>query len=164
MPAERLARVLSARWGEEVSISGLKRFHGGSARQTYRFDAIGASGRREALVLRRDPPSSLIETDRLSEYRALECFAGSDVPVPEPLWCETEAESFGSPGFLMREVGGGMAAGLLEPEPYGAHAGAIGMQLFTALGRIHAAPPERACLTAMAPTDAAPARLAHWRR
>ncbi|WP_164158333.1 phosphotransferase, partial [Sandarakinorhabdus rubra] len=25
-------------------------------------------------------------------------------------------------------------------------------------------PPERACLTAMAPTDAAPARLAHWRR
>ena len=163
MPAEHLARFLSEHWGEPVSISGLKRFHGGSARQTYRFDAHGASGRHAALVLRRDPPSSLIETDRLAEYRALECFAGSDVPVPQPLFCDTGADSFGSPGFLMREVPGGMAAGLLEPEPYGDHAAAIGRQLFTALGRIHAEDPARATLPAIAPGDAAPARLAHWR-
>ena len=163
MPAEHLARFLGAQWGEPVTITGLKRFHGGSARQTYRFDATTASGRREALVLRRDPPSSLIETDRLAEYRALEAFAGTDVPVPQPLFCDTGADSFGSPGFLMREVAGGMAAGLLEPEPYGTHAAAIGRQLFTALGRIHAAAPAQAGLPAMAPQDAAPARLAHWR-
>ena len=163
MPAEHLARFLSAHWGEEVSISGLKRFHGGSARQTYRFDASAPSGRREALVLRRDPPSSLIETDRLAEYRAIQCFAGSAVPVPEPVFCDTGPDSFGSPGFLMREVPGGTAAGLLEPEPYGAYAGAIGAQLFTALGHIHAAAPERAGLPVMQPQDAARARLAHWR-
>ena len=163
MPAEHLARFLSARWGEPVTITGLKRFHGGSARQTYRFDASAPSGRREALVLRRDPPSSLIETDRLAEFRALECFAGGAVPVPEPLACDSGPESFGSPGFLMREVPGGMAAGLLEPEPYGDHAGAIGQQFFTALGHVHAAEPDRAGLPAMAPADAAPARLAHWR-
>ena len=162
LPAEHLARFLTARWGEPVAISGLKRFHGGSARQTYRFDAIAASGRREALVLRRDPPSSLIETDRLAEYRAIAGFAGSDVPAPEPLFCDTGPESFGSPGFLMREVPGGAAAGILEPEPYGEHAVAIGRQLFTALGRIHAESPEKAVLPAMAPVDAAPARLAHW--
>lgn len=162
MPAEHLSRFLSARWGEPVTISGLKRFHGGSARQTYRFDATSPSGRHEALVLRRDPPSSLIETDRLAEYRAIECFAGSDVPVPEPVFCDTGADSFGSPGFLMREVAGGMAAGLLEPEPYGDHAASIGQQFFTALGRIHAADPARAGLPAMDPADAASARLAHW--
>lgn len=146
-----------------MAITGLKRFHGGSARQTYRFDATGASGRREALVLRRDPPSSLIETDRLAEYRALHCFAGSDVPVPEPLFCDATPESFGSPGFLMREVPGGLAAGLIEPLPYGDHAADIGRQFFTALGRIHAADPAGAGLPAMAPADAAAARLAHWR-
>ncbi len=162
MPAEHLSRFLSARWGEPVTISGLKRFHGGSARQTYRFDATSPSGRHEALVLRRDPPSSLIETDRLAEYRAIQCFAGSDVPVPEPVFCDTGADSFGSPGFLMREVAGGMAAGLLEPEPYGDHAASIGQQFFTALGRIHAADPARAGLPAMDPADAASARLAHW--
>jgi aminoglycoside phosphotransferase (APT) family kinase protein len=163
LPADHLVRFLSDRWGEPVGISGLKRFHGGSARQTYRFDAVAASGRREALVLRRDPPASLIETDRLSEYRALACFAGSAVPVPEPLFCDTGSDCFGSPGFLMREVTGGTAAGLLEPEPYGEHAASIGTQLFTALGRIHAEAPEKAGLPAMAPADAAPARLAHWR-
>jgi aminoglycoside phosphotransferase (APT) family kinase protein len=163
LPAEQLARFLAAEWGEPVSITGLKRFHGGSARQTYRFDASAPSGRREALVLRRDPPSSLIETDRLAEFRALEAFAGSLMPVPEPVFCDTGPDSFGSPGFLMREVPGGTAAGLLEPEPYGVHAGAIGRQFFTALGRIHAAKPEQAGLPAMAAADAAPARLAHWR-
>ncbi len=163
MPAEHLVRFLSPRWGEPVSITGLKRFHGGSARQTYRFDATGASGRCEALVLRRDPPSSLIETDRLAEYRAIQCFAGTDVPVPEPVFCDEGPESFGSPGFLMREVPGGAAAGLLEPEPYGEHAAAIGRQFFTALGRIHAEDPGKAGLPAMAPADAASARLAHWK-
>ncbi len=162
MPAEHLARWLSAQWGEAVAIHGLKRFHGGSARQTYRFDAVAASGRREALVLRRDPPSSLIETDRLAEYRAIQCFAGSAVPVPQPIFCDTGPEAFGSPGFLMREVAGGQAGGLLEPDPYGAHAAAIGQQFFTALGLIHAADPAAAGLPAMAPADAALARLAHW--
>ena len=163
MPADLLARFLTERWGEPVSISGLKRFHGGSARQTYRFDARTDSGRHEALVLRRDPPSSLIETDRLAEYRALACFAGSAVPVPEPVFCDAGPASFGAPAFLMREVAGGAAAGLLQPEPYGAHAAAIGAQLFAALGHIHAADPARAGLPAMQPADAAPARLAHWR-
>jgi aminoglycoside phosphotransferase (APT) family kinase protein len=163
LPADHLARFLSASWGEPVSIAGLKRFHGGSARQTFRFDAKGLSGRSEALVLRRDPPSSLIETDRLAEFRALQCFAGSEVPVPVPLHCDPGADSFGSPGFLMREVAGGAAAGLLDLVGYGNHAAEIGQQFFTALGRIHAADPALAGLPAMAPADAAPARLAHWR-
>jgi aminoglycoside phosphotransferase (APT) family kinase protein len=162
VPAEHLAAWLSARWGEPVAISGLKRFHGGSARQTYRFDASAPSGRREALVLRRDPPASLIETDRFTEFAALQAFHGSAVPVPEPVACETAA--FGSPGFLMREVPGGMAAGLLEPEPYGDHAAAFGQQLFTALGHIHRADPAAAGLAPVAAADAARLRLDHWRR
>ena len=138
MPAEALAAYLAGKWREPVAITGFKRFHGGASRQTFRFDATGAnSGRREALVLRRDPVSSLIETDRAAEYAALKAFAGSVVPVPEPLWLETTAAGFGGPGFLMREIAGGAAAGLLTPEPYGDHAKALGEALFTALGWPH---------------------------
>ncbi|WP_310496283.1 phosphotransferase family protein [Sandarakinorhabdus sp.] len=162
LPAELLARFLGEKWGEPVSITGIKRFHGGSARQTYRFDASAPSGRREALVLRRDPPSSLIETDRAAEFAALAAFHRSSVPVPEPLWCENTA--FGSPGFLMREVAGGTAAGLMEPDPYGEDAAAIGTALFTALGAIHRTAPAAAGIAPVSAGDAAPARLDHWRR
>lgn len=164
LPADYLARYVGAKWGEVVVVDGLKRFHGGAARETFRFDAIGtASGRREALVLRRDPASSLIETDRAVEFRALQAFAGSAVPVPETLWCETDPRCFGAPGFIMREIAGGRAAGLLEPEPYGDDAAALGMAVFAALGAIHRCDPAAAGLVAMAPGNAARLRLAHWR-
>jgi aminoglycoside phosphotransferase (APT) family kinase protein len=164
LPVEILARYVGAKWGEPVVISGLKRFHGGAARQTYRFDATGQdSGRREGMVLRRDPASTLIETDRAVEFRALQAFADSAVPVPEPLWCESDSSPLGAAGFIMREVPGGRAASLLEPDPYGVDATALGTALFTALGTIHRMAPGAAGLTAMAPEDAARIRLAHWR-
>jgi aminoglycoside phosphotransferase (APT) family kinase protein len=164
LPAEALAAYLAGKWSEPVAIAGLKRFHGGASRQTFRFDATGArSGRREALVLRRDPVSSLIETDRAAEFAALRAFADSAVPVPEPLWLETVADGFGAPGFLMREIAGGAAAGLLTPEPYGDHAPALGEALFTALGQIHRTPPAAAGLEPVSADTAAAQRLAHWR-
>jgi len=165
LPAEALATYLAGKWGEPVAITALKRFHGGASRQTFRFAATGTdSGRHEALVLRRDPVSSLIETDRAAEYAALKAFATSAVPVPEPLWLEIGAEGFGAPGFLMREIAGGTAAGLLTPEPYGDHAAVLGEALFTALGAIHRTSPAAAGLVPVAAETAALARLAHWRR
>ncbi len=165
MPAEALATYLAGKWAEPVAITALKRFHGGASRQTFRFDATGTrSGRHEALVLRRDPVSSLIETARAAEYAALTAFATSAVPVPEPLWLETSADGFGAPGFLMREIAGGAAAGLLTPEPYGDHAAVLGEALFAALGAIHRTPPAAAGLAPVAAETAALERLAHWRR
>ncbi|KPF62447.1 hypothetical protein IP88_14740 [alpha proteobacterium AAP81b] len=160
-PTAPLAAYLAARWDEPVSIAGLRRFHGGSSRQTFRFDAIAASGRREALVLRRDPPASLIETDRTTEFTALGAAFAAGVPVPPPLWLDT-GDALGSPGFLMREVAGGRAAGLFEPEPYGDDAAAIGTALFDSLGRIHRIAPEAAGLAPVAAGDAIRIRLDHW--
>ena len=37
------------------------------------------------LILRRDPPGSLIDTDRAVEFGAYRAFHGTAVPVPEPL-------------------------------------------------------------------------------
>lgn len=157
MPSDLLAGFLSERLSEPVTIAGLRRFHGGAARETYRFDAVTAGGSR-AMVLRRDPSSSLIETDRAVEYRALQAFHGSDVPVPEPLYIE--ATAFGSPGFIMAEIPGVRAASLFEPEPYGAQAAAVGAQMFTILGRIAARDP--ADLGLAMPAQPWRKRLDHW--
>lgn len=153
----RLAAYLARHWGADVAISGLKRFHGGAGRETYRFDAA-TGDRREGLVLRRDPPKSIIETERAPEFRALAMFAGSDVPVPEPLFLEEGSDAFGAPGFIMREVPGGTAGGLFEADPFGVHRTDIGAQFFAALGRIHSADPMPLDL---APVSAA-GRVDHW--
>jgi aminoglycoside phosphotransferase (APT) family kinase protein len=164
MIEERLATYLSDRWRTPVRIAGVRRFHGGAARETYRFDAVTGDA-KQALVLRRDPPSSLIETDRRIEFRALAAFHGSDVPVPEPLFVETDADAFGSPGFVMREVPEVRAAGLFDADPYGAARDHVGRQMFAILGRIHARDVGSVTdvLEAPAPEDAWRVRLDHWR-
>lgn len=86
-------------------------------------------------------------------------FAG-DVPVPEPLFLE--AEAFGAPGFIMAEIAGAHAGGLLTPEPYGDAAAALGAELFGALGAIHRLDPS-ALGDVPAPDAAWRLRLGHWR-
>ena len=153
-----LAAYLSEYAGEPIRIDNLRRFHGGAARETYRFDAIGSRG-TGGLVLRRDPASSLIETDRAVEFRALQAFHGTEVPVPRPL--HIEATAFGAPGFIMGEIPAVHAASLFEPEPYGAQATAVGEQMFTILGHIAARDPADLSLTM--PAEPWRDRLDHWR-
>lgn len=159
-----LADYLGQRWGAPVTIANLRRFHGGAARETYRFDALTADGTR-GLVLRRDPPSSLIETERRPEFDALAAFHGTEVPVPEPLFLDASGAELGSPGFIMAEVPGLHAGEMFNPEPYGAHAAAIGAQMFSILGRIHARDPSALPdLARPEPGDCWRVRLDHWRR
>ena len=159
---ELLVRYLAEAWQAPVEVTGLRRFHGGSARETFRFDAASC-GTTRGLVLRRDPASSLIETDRSIEFAALQAFYGSAVPVPEPLLLDT-GDALGSPGFIMAEVPGVRAAGLFDAEPYGERASQVGWQLFTILGHIHCEVPRRLAELLPAPADPAAARLDHWRR
>lgn len=167
MPEERhplesqLETALSALWGEAVSVGGLKRFHGGAARETYRFEATHG-GRTEGLVVRRDPASSLIETSRSVEYHVLGRAHAAGLPAPEPLLLDADGSRLGSSGFIMREVPGGRPAGALEPDPYGDARDETGRELFTALGQLHALVPDAADRAALPFQDAA-GRLAHWK-
>lgn len=161
-PAPLLAAYLARRWSTPTTIAGLRRFHGGSSRETFRFDAVPASGQPRALVLRRDLPSSLIETDRATEFRALELAHVAGIPCPEPVALEIDPAAFGSPGFLMAEIPGAKAVGLLTPEPYGDAAVALGRALFAALGRLHRLDPAGLGVPVPTPDDAWRVRLAHW--
>jgi aminoglycoside phosphotransferase (APT) family kinase protein len=136
--AERLGVYLARTWGEPVTVEKLARISGGASRETYRFDAMMASGRRP-LILRRDPPGSLIETDRRSEFLALKSFHGRGVAAPDPLVLELEGAELERPFFIMARVDGGMTGSPFQPDPYGPHAAQLGEDFFSTLGRIAAA-------------------------
>jgi aminoglycoside phosphotransferase (APT) family kinase protein len=163
--AERLAAYLSRTQGRAVAVENLARISGGASRETYRFDAVTEDGRR-ACILRRDPPGSLIDTDRRLEFLAIRSFAGRDVGAPEALILETQGEELERPFFIMGRVEGGSPASPFAVDPYGSHAQEIGEQFFTIMGRIAAEPvdglPICEAADRPAPEDCAQRELDYW--
>ncbi len=144
----RLADYIAGRLpgAQEVRVSGLDRIFGGASRETYRFelsyrDAGETTSRR--LILRRDPPGSLIETERAVEFGAYKAFHGTPVPVPEPLWLEEDPSFLDYPFFVMEELSGLEASpqAIVGP-PYAQHAQKLAQQKWTILGEIAKADPK----------------------
>jgi aminoglycoside phosphotransferase (APT) family kinase protein len=141
--AEPLAEYLETQidGASNVVISDIHRIHGGASRETFRlrarYDLDGQKISRP-LILRRDPVSSLIDTEREKEFQAFATFHGTDVPAPEPLYLETESSALGQPFFIMEMVEGCEASNIFADDPFGEHKDTIGEQLFSILGRIAA--------------------------
>ncbi len=131
-----LARVLGR---PDLEVSALARIPGGASRETYRFRIRyrrdGAETER-GLILRRDPPASLIETERSTEYRAYQAFHALGLPVPEPIALEESGEFLDRPFFIMEEIENSQVGNILAADPYGEHRQRIGEQFFGCLGRI----------------------------
>jgi aminoglycoside phosphotransferase (APT) family kinase protein len=133
--------------------------------------AYEQDGRRveRRLILRRDPPGSLIETDRRVEFAAYRAFHGTRVPVPEPLWLEEDPAPLDFPFFVMEELTGFEASpqALLAP-PYLAQRAKLGRRKWEILGEIAKADPHRLGLTALLEVPALGAcwqrELAHWEK
>ncbi|MBV8593513.1 MAG: phosphotransferase family protein [Caulobacteraceae bacterium] len=158
--ADRLADYLTRLNGRATKVEGLSRIPGGASRETYRFDTL-IDGRREGFILRRDPPGSLIETDRRLEFLAIRSFAGKEVAAPEAVVLETDGGPLERPFFIMRRVDGGTTGTPFGGEPYGAHGREIAEQFFAIMGRIAREPVEGLpILDAVAP----PAPVECWRR
>jgi len=84
----RLAAYIAARMPQaaEVAVHDLTRISGGASRETYRFRLTwreDGQGRERRLILRRDPPASLIDTERRIEFEAYRAFAGCDAVSDE---------------------------------------------------------------------------------
>lgn len=162
----QLAAYLGRTFGEPVAVENLERIAGGASRETFRFDAVTASGRR-GLILRRDPVAqSLIETDRETEFRAYETAWQAGLPVPEPIALEPGGAELGQPFFLMDQVQGGTAVSPFDPAPFGAHAAAFGEAMFRTLGRLAALDPTDTPLgrlhSAPGPDQCWAVALDHW--
>ena len=141
-----LAEYLGVKLGvADLTVHDLARIPGGASRETYRFRArYSANGRiiERKLILRRDPPASLIETERSTEYRAYEAFHRLGLPVPEPIALELGGAALERPFFIMAEIEDAQVGSILAPDPYGAHRDKIGRQFWTILGRIAGADPQ----------------------
>ncbi len=161
---DQLETYLSRLNATPTKVEGLARIAGGASRETYRFDAV-AGDQRKALILRRDPPGSLIETDRRVEFLAIRSFAGKDVAAPTAVHLEEHGAELERPFFIM-ERAQGASGGIFAPEPYGAYASAIGEQFFSFLGRIAGAPLEGLPILQAAspprPQDCALRELDYW--
>lgn len=108
--ASAIEKYVSTRdGGSEPTVVELSRIPGGASRETYRFTLERNEGGRPSqrrLILRRDPPSSMLESERRIEFEAFRCFHGSKVPVPEMLWLEEDERHLGYPFFIAEEIAG----------------------------------------------------------
>ncbi len=167
-PAEigRLEAYLTRALGEggALKIDNLVRIHGGASRQTYSFDGLimsrGMEGRR-GFILRRDPPASLIDTDRALEFAAYRSMVRENVPAPRPLALVTDRSVLGAPFFIMERVENSQGASPFNAKAFGAHAKSIGGDFFDIMGRIHAIDPAR---TELAQVTITPDPRASWKR
>lgn len=129
----------------DIEVTGLERIHGGASRQTFRLRlayTVGDERVDRPLILRKDPPASLIDTERETEFAAYRAFWGTPVPVPEALWLENDEKWVGTPFFVMQELQGFEASptAILTP-PYDQHLDRIAEQKWTFLGEIAKADP-----------------------
>ena len=142
-----IERYLARRWShlENFSIGDIQQIPGGASRETYRLNATfrehGESVQR-GLIFRRDPPSSLIDTNRALEYRTYEAVYPTAVPVPEPLILEEAPGELERPFSIMAEMGGcETAIANFNAPPYASLREHIGVQKWSILGSLAAMDP-----------------------
>jgi aminoglycoside phosphotransferase (APT) family kinase protein len=149
----RLADYISHKLprAEEVRVEELDRIFGGASRETYRFVLAwreNGEARSRPLILRRDPPGSLIETERAVEFGAYRAFHGTAVPVPEPLWLEEDASWLDHPFFVMEQISGFESSPqAIAAPPYAEHAATFARKKWAILGEIAKADPASLGLT-----------------
>jgi len=163
----RLAAYIAGKipGASDLSVTGLERISGGASRETYRFTLAwteGGAARTRKLILRRDPPASLIDTERRVEFEAYRAFRDSAVPVPEMLWLEEADAALDHPFFVAEEIAGFQASPqMLLSGAYDAVLPRVAERKWTILGEIAKADPAAVGLTLWME---APALDACWKR
>ncbi len=101
---EQIADYLSGVWAAECNLETISQIPGGASRETYRIN-LKRDGNPCGVVLRRDPPSSLIDTERAHEYKTYQAvFKSGVMPVPEPIVLEEDPGALERPFSIMALV------------------------------------------------------------
>jgi aminoglycoside phosphotransferase (APT) family kinase protein len=107
--AAKLADFLGRQWRVSgLQISDLSRHATGMSRENWTFTArwTEREARELRLILRRDPPGSMLDTDRQCEYAVLQILRRCGLPVPATYGADTTGESFDRPSLIMERVTG----------------------------------------------------------
>lgn len=92
-----------------LRVGGLLRTSNGFSRENWTFDLFWEKESRrceERLILRRDPAASVIDSDRVAEFRTLRALERTHVPAPRARWVDPDGRWFGQPAIIMDRVCG----------------------------------------------------------
>ena len=165
-----VAEYLAQHWDCACTLIQIEQIPGGASRETF-YVLLNREEQNQAVVLRRDPASSLIDTDRTHEYRTYQAVHRSGImPVPEPIVLETSQATLSGklerPFSIMSFVAQGRAspAGLDTPEMK-SRLLPLGQQKWSLLGKLAATSPETLGVDRFMhwPTHPAAHELAYWR-
>ena len=133
---EHLEAFIARETGRAVRVEHLRKLPGGASREIWSFDA-DVGGDRLALILRRDPGSSTMQTQRQEEYRVQQAAFASGVPVPRPYWLAENDAVLGAAYVMARVEGETLPRRLLRDDAYAGARTAMTAELGAHLARIH---------------------------
>jgi aminoglycoside phosphotransferase (APT) family kinase protein len=115
-----LQRFLESRLpaGAAPHVSALRRSGTGSSRENWPFDAEWTTdGQRTVheLLMRRDPPVSVVDTGRAAEFHLLERLAGTPVPAPRVHWLDDSGDHLFRPTMVVTRYEGDADRAVLRP-------------------------------------------------
>ncbi len=121
-------------------ITGVRRTSAGFSRENWVFDAkwtVDGQPRTHALIARRDPPGSVLNTDRRVETGVLRALWTTDVPTPYLRWADLEGERLGRPAIVMDLAPGHCDGFVLSGAGSPEHRLTIAHRLYDRLADIH---------------------------
>lgn len=112
--ADGAGALIRSAIGGDFAIRNPRWLGGGASKLQMAFDLDwngpeGTSRKTTPLVLRMEPPASIVETSRTREFEMLRLMQGV-VPVPECYWVDAEGTHLPHPGLIY-----GMADGVAKP-------------------------------------------------
>ena len=138
--AERLERYMHKRFPDQgaMRVRSVTRLPGGRSKETVLFEIDGHATLPNSMVIRMD--AGRYGTSVRSEYPLIVALHQAQLPVPDPLWLEEQAEIFGGAFMVTRRMPGAPPGTLWE---VGGASHSMGLALADALARIHATPVRR---------------------
>ena len=102
----RLFRFIDAQLPEDAQLRlfDVRRTSTGLSRENWIFDAAwsdNGAAVEEELILRRDPPGSVLSTDRSVEVAVLRALENTPVPAPQVRWSDIDGSQLGRPSVVM---------------------------------------------------------------
>lgn len=157
---------LANRWQQSCQLEDISQIPGGASRETYRLTLHDGQDIQH-LIVRRDPPSSLIDTERAWEYQTYEAiYRHGCMPVPEPIVLEEDPGTLARPFSIMRAITSGQASpsGLDEPRMQ-QHSRKLGEAKWGYLGQLAKIAPDSLGVGQFMPKPehAAQRELEYWR-
>jgi aminoglycoside phosphotransferase (APT) family kinase protein len=167
--AGKLRAWLAAEVGDPgAAITGLKRTSAGFSRENWVFELTWNDHgvrRTVPLIARRDPPGSVLQTDRKVETAVLRALEPTSVPAPRLRWADIEGAHLGRPALVMDLVDGVCDGFVLSSSRPVSERLAIAHLLYDRLAEIHLVDWRALGLGGVLEdpgTAAADAVLAHW--